>query len=111
MEGKGRPKKREHTKEYHRQRKERIMQGDWDEVISMIATDDAPDTDFYRDRLLKAGINLEMLKDISTNRSVRLSRLGNGTIEISFRKGDHTAVTTISEDGKVQTMMKDFLPY
>ncbi len=35
----------------------------------------------------------------------------SGTIECSFRKGDHTAVTAITEDGRVNTMMKDFLDY
>ena len=108
---KDKTKKKEHSKEYNKQRKEKIREGDWEEVVSMITTEDSPDTDFYKDCLLKGGINLEMLKDMAMNRDMRMTKHSNGTIEISFRKGDHTAVTTISEDGKVQTMMMDFLPY
>ncbi len=91
--------------------KKAIREGGWDEIITVVSREPNPDIKLYRERLEKASISLEMLRNMALNRSMRLHVMESGTVEISFRKGDHTAVTTITEDGRVNTMMKDFLDY
>ncbi len=93
------------------QRKEMIRFGGWKEVISAVAVEEHLDVVFYRERLENASITLDMLRDMALNRGTRLHIMKPGTIEISFRKGDHTAATTVTADGRVSTMMKDFLDY
>ena len=93
------------------EKKEMIRHGGWEELIRAVAKEKDPDISFYQNRLEQASITLEMLRDMALNRSMRLHVMKSGTIESSFRKGDHTAVTTITADGRVNTMMKDFLDY
>ena len=92
-------------------KKEIIRSGDWGDIIRVVSREKDPDIDVYRKSLEKAAISLDMLRDMALNRSMRLHIMESGTIEISFRKGDHTAVTTVTKDGRVNTMMKDFLDY
>ncbi len=91
--------------------KNAIRTGSWEDIIQMFADELKPDIDYYRDILEKGGASLEMLRDMALNRSVHIHRQDSGSIEISFRKGDHTAVTIVTVDGQVRTMMKDFLDY
>ncbi len=93
------------------EKKKMIRHGGWEDVIRAVAREKDPDIALYRKRLENASITLDMLRDMALNRGMRLHVMRSGTIELSFRKGDHTAVTTITADGRVNTMMKDFLDY
>ena len=53
---------RRRRKEESMQRKECIRTGDWDEVLQILAIEDNPDMNFYKDRLQKVGISLKMLR-------------------------------------------------
>lgn len=99
-------------KEERNRKKDIIRTGDWEDIIPLISEEDAPDISAYRRTMEKAGITIEALREIALHSRARIKMMQEpGSIEISFRKADHSAVTVISEDGKMNTMMKDFLDY
>lgn len=87
------------------------IETDMTELITTLSTETDPDVSAYADILCKGGIGINELRSIASNRSVRMQMMDSGAIEISFRKGDHTAVTVITADGDVRTTMKDCLFY
>lgn len=99
-------------KEERNRKKDIIRTGDWEDIIPLITVEDDPDISAYRRTMEKAGITIEALRKIALHSGTRIKMMPEpGSIEISFRKADHSAVTVISEDGKMNTMMKDFLDY
>ncbi len=99
-------------KEERNRKKDIIRTGDWEDIIPLITVEDDPDISAYRRTMEKAGITIEALRKIALHCGARIKMMPEpGSIEISFRKADHSAVTVISEDGKMNTMMKDFLDY
>lgn len=92
-------------------KKDDIFNASWSEIINAYTNEIHPDIKWYKDLLLLAGIDLVRLSGMAQNRSFRISKMESRAIELSFRKGDHTAVTVITPDGKMRTMMKDYLDY
>lgn len=89
----------------------RYTEINWEEMIKTFSDEADPDIQWYVGILTGADITIEMLRKMAVNRSFHISKLSPTSIEISFRKGDHTAVTVITSDGDVKTMRKDFLHY
>ena len=99
-------------RELRRVRKEAIKAGDWDDIIPVLVDEGNPDVLSYRKQLESAGITIEGLREIARHSGARIMRMPEtGSLEISLRKSDHSAVVVISKDGKMNTLMRDFLDY
>ena len=78
----------------------------------MLVADEDPDVSSYREQLESAGIAIEGLRKIARHSGARIMRMPKtGSLEISLRKSDHSAVVVISKDGEMSTLMRDFLDY
>ena len=78
----------------------------------MLVAEEDPDVLSYREQLERAGITIEGLREIARRSGARIMRMPEtGSIEISLRKSDHSAVVIISKDGEMNTLMRDFLDY
>ena len=99
-------------RELRRARKEAIKAGDWDDIIPVLADEKDPDVSSYREQLENTGITIEGLREIARHSGARIMRMPEtGSLEISLRKSDHSAVVVISKDGEMNTLMRDFLDY
>lgn len=99
-------------RELRKARKEAIRNGEWEDIIPMLVDENDPDVSSYREQMEKAGITIERLREIARHSQARIKRMPEtGAIEISLRKSDHTAVVVISKDGRMNTLMRDFLDY
>ena len=99
-------------RELRRARKEAIKAGDWDDIIPVLVDEENPDVSSYREQLESAGITIEGLREIARHSGARIMRMPEtGSLEISLRKSDHSAVVVISKDGEMNTLMRDFLDY
>ena len=99
-------------RELRRARKEVIKNGSWEDIIPMLVAEEDPDVSSYREQLENAGITIEALREIARHSGARIMRMPEtGSLEISLRKSDHSAVVVISKDGEMNTLMRDFLDY
>ena len=99
-------------RELRRARKEAIKAGNWDDIIPVLVDEENPDVSSYREQLESAGITIEGLREIARHSGARIMRMPEtGSLEISLRKSDHSAVVVISKDGEMSTLMRDFLDY
>ena len=99
-------------RELRRARKEAIKAGDWDDIIPVLVDEENPDVSSYREQLEIAGITIDGLRELARHSGARIKRMPEtGSLEISLRKSDHSAVVVISKDGKMNTLMRDFLDY
>lgn len=99
-------------RELRRARKEAIKAGDWDDIIPVLVDEENPDVSSYREQLESAGITIDSLREMARHSGARIKRMPEtGSLEISLRKSDHSAVVVISKDGKMNTLMRDFLDY
>ncbi|MCR5236198.1 MAG: hypothetical protein K6E34_03210 [Lachnospiraceae bacterium] len=99
-------------RELRRASKEAIKNGSWEDIIPMLVTEKDPDVSSYREQLERAGITVEGLREIARHSGARIIRMPEtGSLEISLRKSDHSAVVVISKDGNMNTLMRDFLDY
>ena len=99
-------------RELRRARKEVIKNGSWEDIIPMLVAEEDPDVSSYREQLENAGITIEALREIARHSGARIMRMPEtGSLEISLRKSDHSAVVVISKDGEMSTLMRDFLDY
>ncbi len=99
-------------RELRRARKDAIKNGCWEDIIPMFVDEDAPDVSSYREQLENAGITIEALREIARHSGARIMRMPEtGSLDISLRKSDHSAVVVISKDGEMNTLMRDFLDY
>lgn len=99
-------------RELRRVRKEAIKNGSWEDIIPMLVAEEDPDVSSYREQLESAGITIEGLREIARHSGARIMRMSEtGSLEISLRKSDHSAVVVISKDGEMSTLMRDFLDY
>ncbi len=99
-------------RELRRARKETIKNGSWEDIIPMLVAEEDLDVSSYREQLESAGITIEGLREIARHSGARIMRMPEtGSLEISLRKSDHSAVVVISKDGEMSTLMRDFLDY
>ena len=99
-------------RELRRARKEVIKNGSWEDIIPMLVAEEDPDVSSYREQLENAGITIEALREIARHSGARIMRMPEtGSLEISLRKSDRSAVVVISKDGEMNTLMRDFLDY
>ena len=92
-------------------KKNRYTNSNWEEIIKAFSDEAEPEIQWYVGILTGANITIEMLRKMTANRGFHISKRSPTSLEITFRKGDHSAATVISSDGDVKTMMKDFLHY
>ena len=99
-------------RELRRARKEVIKNGSWEDIIPMLVAEEDPDVSSYREQLENAGITIEALREIARHSGARIMQMPEtGSLEITLRKSDHSAVVVISKDGEMNTLMRDFLDY
>lgn len=99
-------------RELRRARKEAIKAGNWDDIIPVLVDEENPDVSSYREQLESGGITIDGLREIARHSGARIMRMPEtGSLEISLRKSDHSAVVVISKDGEMSTLMRDFLDY
>lgn len=98
-------------KEERIRRKEQICTGDWEDIIPLISEEEEPDVSFYRSALERAGISLDEFREMAGHSRARMRRMNRSdSIEITFRKADHSAAIVIA-DGKIKSAMRDRLTY